>query len=58
MATSFKTVAADFWQGFQRGVRVNRKAYFAPLIAVWRLLLTTTDALTGNNEFPSRGKHQ
>jgi len=52
MGTSFKTVAADFWQGFQRGVRVNRMAYFAPLIAVWRLLLNTTDALTANNDFP------
>jgi hypothetical protein len=34
-----------FLEGFLKGVRATPKAYFAPAIAFWRLLLSTTESL-------------
>lgn len=35
----------DFLEGFLKGARETPRAYFAPAIAVWRLLLTVTESL-------------
>lgn len=35
-----------FIEGFKKGARETHRAYFAPAIAIWRLLITTTDSLT------------
>lgn len=35
----------DFIQGFLQGARETPRAFFAPMIAVWRLLLGTTNSL-------------
>ena len=35
----------EFLQGFVKGVKETPKAYFAPLVAVWKLLLSTTESL-------------
>ena len=43
----------DFMEGFLHGVRVSPVAYFAPLIAIWRLLLQTTVELLGEATMPS-----
>ena len=34
-----------FRKGFNRGLKVNPWSYFAPLIAVWDLLVSTTESL-------------
>lgn len=34
-----------FMQGFIKGARETPRAYFAPLIALWRLLVTTSESL-------------
>lgn len=34
-----------FWAGFVKGAKETPKGYFAPAIAVWRLLVDTTDTL-------------
>ncbi len=31
----------DFWTGFLKGAKETPRAYFAPLVAAWRLLLNT-----------------
>lgn len=36
----------DFVQGFIKGAKETPKAFFAPLIGVWRLLKGVTDSLT------------
>lgn len=36
---------SEFFQGFVKGVMETPVAYFAPAIAVWRLLVTTTNSL-------------
>lgn len=36
-----------FWQGFIKGAKETPKGFFAPAVAVWRLLVDTTDSLTG-----------
>lgn len=34
-----------FISGFKEGVRETPRAFFAPAIAIWRLLVSTTDDL-------------
>ena len=36
----------EFLRGFIQGARETPKGYFAPAIAVWRLLLNATESLT------------
>lgn len=36
----------EFWSGFCKGAMETPKAYFAPAVAVWRLLIETTESLT------------
>jgi len=38
-----------FCHGFVKGARETPKAYFAPLVAVWRLLVRTTEDLIGED---------
>lgn len=35
----------NFVKGFIQGVKETPRGYFAPAVAIWRLLLTTTDSL-------------
>lgn len=35
----------DFIAGFWKGARETPAAFFAPAIALWRLLVNTTDSL-------------
>lgn len=37
-----------FLEGFIKGTRETPWVYFAPAIALWRLLVTTTNALIGD----------
>lgn len=37
-----------FLEGFIKGARETPRAYFAPAIALWRLLVTTTNSLIGD----------
>lgn len=34
-----------FIEGFIAGARATPRAYFAPAVALWRLLVSTTDSL-------------
>ncbi len=36
----------DFLQGFIKGAKETPKGFFAPAIAIWRLLIGVTDSLT------------
>jgi len=36
---------SGFWKGFLKGAKETPKAYFAPAVAIWRLLRDTTDSL-------------
>lgn len=38
----------QFFEGFIKGARETPRAYFAPAIALWRLLLSTTESLIGD----------
>jgi len=38
----------DFLVGFLKGARETPRAYFAPAIAVWRILVTVTESLLGS----------
>lgn len=35
----------NFINGFMKGAKETPRAFFAPAIAVWRLLLNTTESL-------------
>ena len=35
----------DFLDGFIKGAKETPRAFFAPAIAIWRLLVSTTDSL-------------
>lgn len=35
----------DFVQGFIKGAKETPRGFFAPLVAVWRLLLSVTESL-------------
>lgn len=39
-------VMRDFVEGFLKGARETPRGFFAPAIALWRLLLRTTESLT------------
>ena len=41
-----------FIKGFIRGAKATPKGYFAPAVAIWRLLLDTTESLI--QESPSK----
>lgn len=36
----------EFLQGFIKGAKETPRAYFAPVIAVWRLLVEVSESLT------------
>jgi hypothetical protein len=36
----------DFLRGFIKGAKETPRGYFAPAIALWRLLISVTDSLT------------
>lgn len=38
----------DFLQGFVKGAKETPKGFFAPAIAVWRLLVTVSESLTND----------
>jgi len=35
----------DFVQGFIKGAKETPRLFFAPAVAIWRLLLNTTESL-------------
>ncbi len=35
--------AAEFWSGFVKGAKETPLAYFAPAVAAWRLLVSTSE---------------
>ena len=35
----------DFVRGFIEGAKETPRAYFAPAVAIWRLLVSTTESL-------------
>lgn len=37
---------SDFVRGFIQGMRDTPKGFFAPAVAIWRVLLVTTESLT------------
>jgi hypothetical protein len=37
---------SDFIQGFIKGAKETPKGYFAPAIAIWRLLVEVSESLT------------
>jgi len=40
----------DFIAGFVRGARKTPRAFFAPAVAIWRLLLDTTERLVRSHK--------
>jgi hypothetical protein len=42
----------DFLEGFVKGARETPRAFFAPVVAIWRLLYTVTESLVA----PKTGK--
>jgi hypothetical protein len=41
-----------FLDGFMKGARETPRGYFAPAVAIWRLLVTTTDSLLAEKQPP------
>ena len=41
------TLAATraFWEGFKVGVKETPRGFFAPVVAIWRILVNVTDSL-------------
>ena len=37
---------SEFFQGFIKGAKETPKGYFAPVIAIWRLLVDVSESLT------------
>lgn len=37
---------SEFFQGFIKGAKETPKAFFAPLLAIWRLLVDVSESLT------------
>jgi len=35
----------DFLQGFVKGARVTPRVFFAPVVAIWRMLYTVAESL-------------
>lgn len=46
LVNTIKASIRDFMTGFMKGALETPVAYFSPLVAVWRLLVGTTDSLT------------
>ncbi len=42
---------SEFVQGFIQGVAETRRGFFAPAIAVWRLLVVATESLTNTKAY-------
>ncbi len=40
----------DFLAGFMNGARETPVGFFAPAIAIWRLLVSTTESLLGEDK--------
>ena len=40
----------DFVQGFIKGARETPRGFFAPAIAIWRLLIGVTDSLVKKSD--------
>jgi hypothetical protein len=40
----------DFIKGFIKGAKETPRGFFSPLIAVWRLLISTTESLIRSND--------
>lgn len=38
----------DFMKGFMKGAKETPKGFFAPAVAVWRLLVGVTESLIAN----------
>jgi hypothetical protein len=38
----------EFLAGFIEGAKETPRAYFAPVVALWRLLVSTTESLLGS----------
>ncbi len=38
----------DFLKGFIKGAKETPRGFFAPAIAIWRLLISVTDSLIGS----------
>lgn len=43
----------SFLKGFIKGAKETPKGFFAPAIAIWRLLVGTTESLTNKKAKPS-----
>jgi hypothetical protein len=39
----------DFVKGFIKGAKETPRGFFAPAIAIWRLLVSVSDSLTKQN---------
>lgn len=49
----------DFIHGFIHGARTTPTAFFAPAVAVWRLLLNTTESVITRGKDPeAESKHE
>lgn len=46
----------DFFEGFIKGLKTTPRAFFAPAVALWRLLLETTDDLIAGANAPPKRK--
>jgi hypothetical protein len=38
----------DFLEGFIQGAKEAPRAFFAPAVAIWRLLLSTTESIVAS----------
>ena len=47
----------EFMKGFIKGAKETPIGFFAPLIAVWRLLKGVTDSLTSSKDEKSGSKY-
>jgi hypothetical protein len=44
----------DFLRGFIKGAKETPLAYFAPAVAVWRLLMSTTNSLVSQRDVENK----
>lgn len=42
----------EFVQGFVQGCKETPRGFFAPLVAIWQLLLDASEALTSSSTEP------
>ena len=45
---------SDFVQGFIKGAKETPRGFFAPAVALWRLLVGVTDSLVGEKAHQPR----